>query len=118
MVTRPKAFDNLLVECNKNNSNKIKPIVRLIKHWNIVNNYRDADSYQLEKKIAEEMKYSYFSCSSYSDYLKQALQVIRLYSSEYRIDLAISKIDKALNLEAEGYPYSAESEIKKVFPGM
>ena len=118
LVTRPKAFDNLLVECNKNNLNKIKPIVRLIKHWNIVNNYRDADSYQLEKKIAEEMKYSYFSCSSYSDYLKQALQVIRLYSSEYRIDLAISRIDKALNLEAEGYPYSAESEIKKVFPGI
>ena len=64
------------------------------------------------------MKYSYFSCSSYSDYLKQALRVIRLYSSEYRIDLAISRIDKALNLEAEGYPYSAESEIKKVFPGI
>lgn len=118
LVTQPKDFDNTLVKCNKNNSNKIKPIVRLLKHWNIENNYREAASFNLERKIAEEMNYSYISCSSYSDYLKSALKTIRIYSTDYRIDLAISKIDKALELEKGGYPLLAEAKIKEVFPGM
>lgn len=33
-----------------------------------------------------------------------------------RINRAIEKIDKALEYENDGMPYSALSEIKKVFP--
>ena len=117
MLTQPKAFDDTLIDCNKKNSFKIKPIVRLLKHWNIKKNFRDLPSFELEKKISDNMQYAYFSCSSYSDYVKKGLEIIRIYDKDYRFDTAIDKINEALKLEAEGYPYFAESKIKEVFPG-
>lgn len=115
MTTQPKSFDDSLTECNKNNHNVIKPVVRLLKHWNIENNYRDAPSFSLEEKIASNMRWSYLTCSTYSEYLKEGLETIREYSTDYRINLAINKINKALELEDDGYPYTAIEKIKEVF---
>jgi predicted nucleotidyltransferase len=116
MYTDPDGFYNMLSESNTNNAYKIKPIVRLIKHWNIQNNYRDLASYYLEKKIAENMRYSYLTCTSYTDYLKKALQVLHSSTDYNRINSAISHIDKALEYEANNLPYTALKEIQKVFP--
>ena len=116
--TNPDGFHSDLQECNKNNGYKIKPVIRLIKHWNIEKNYRDMASFALEQKIAEELKYSYISCTSYTDYLKKAFTAIK-YSTNYsRVDTAIGHIDKALELEADSMPYTALEEIKKAFPGV
>ncbi|PRY83129.1 SMODS domain-containing nucleotidyltransferase [Alkalibacterium olivapovliticus] len=117
MLTHPKSFDDTLVECNKNNNYKMKPIIRLLKYWNIKKNYRELASFGLEKKTAEEMGLAYFFCSSYSDYVKEGLKTIRTYNSSYRFDLAIDKINQALTLEKEGKLYAAEIKIKEVFPG-
>lgn len=117
MLTKPKTFDDSLVECNKNNFYRIKPIVRLLKHWNIENNFRELASFELEKKISDNMRYAYYSCSSYSDYVKEGLKTIRTYDKSYRFDSAIDKVNQALKLEKEGYPYSAESKIKEIFSG-
>ena len=54
MYTDPDGFYSTLTECNVNNASKIKPVVRLLKHWNIQKNYRNMASFSLEKKIAEE----------------------------------------------------------------
>ena len=116
MYTDPDGFYSKLTECNKNNSYKIKPIVRILKHWNIQMNSRDIASFELERKIAEELMYAYFSCTSYTDYLKYALEKIK-YSTNYtRVNKALDCIAEALRLEADGYPYSAESKIKEAFP--
>lgn len=116
MYTDPDGFYSKLTDCNKNNSYKIKPIVRILKHWNIQKNYRDLASFELEKKIAEELMYAYFSCTSYTDYLKYALEKIK-YTTDYtRVNKALNCIAEALRLENEGYPYSAESKIKEAFP--
>jgi len=114
--TDPDGFYSDLQECNKNNSYKIKPVIRLMKHWNIDKNYRNMASFALEKKIAEEMKYSYFSCTSYTDYVKKAFETIK-YSTNYsRVDTALDHIAKAISYEENNMPYSALEEIKKVFP--
>lgn len=116
MYTDPDGFYSKLTECNGNNGYKIKPVVRILKHWNIQKNYRALASFELEKKIAEELMYAYFSCTSYTDYLKYALEKIK-YSTDYsRVKKALDCIAEALRLETEGYPYSAESKIKEVFP--
>ena len=116
MYTDPDGFYNTLTKFNVNNGYKIKPVVRLLKHWNIKKNYRKMASFSLEKKIAEEMTYAYITCTSYTDYLKKALNIIR-YSTDYeKVDAALSYINSALNYEAQGMPYSALSEIKKAFP--
>lgn len=116
MYTNPNDFNNKLVECNKNNSYKIKPVVRLLKHWNIQKNSRGLYSFELESKIANEMTYAYISCISYTDYLKSSLGKLRTYYNATKIDNAISKIDEAMKNEKDGYPYTAMSKIKEVFP--
>ena len=100
MYTDPDGFYSELTECNKNNNYKIKPVVRLLKHWNIQKNNRDLASFEIEK----------------NDYLKYALDKIK-YSTDYnRINKAIDCINDALQLEHDGYPYLALNKIKKVFP--
>lgn len=111
MYTDPDGFYSKLTECNKNNSYKIKPIVRILKHWNIQKNYRGIASFELERKIAE---YAYFSCTSYTDYLKYALEKIKYPTN--CVNKTLDCIAEALRLEADGYPYSAESKIKEAFP--
>ena len=111
MYTDPDGFYSKLTECNKNNSYKIKPIVRILKHWNIQKNYRGIASFELERKIAE---YAYFSCTSYTDYSKYALEKIKYPTN--CVNKALDCIAEALRLEADGYPYSAESKIKEAFP--
>ena len=120
MATNPNDFNNKLTTVNNNNSYKIKPIVRLIKNWNVNVNYRMLKSYKIEEQIANNMSYSYYSCTSYTDYLKRAFEEIKkiTFNSTIisRIDLAIERIDKAIKYEIDNMPYSALSEIKKVSP--
>ena len=116
MYTDPDGFYDKLTQCNVNNAYKIKPVVRLLKHWNIQKNYRDMASFELEKKIAENMMYSYISCTSYTEYLKKALETIKYSTSITRVNSAIDCINNALDYENDNMPYTALSEIKKAFP--
>lgn len=116
MYTDPDGFYSTLTQCNVKNASKIKTVVRLLKHWNIAKNYRNMASFSLEKKIAEEMTYAYITCTSYTDYLKKALNVIKYYTDIERINIAIGHIDSALDYEENNMPYSALTEIKRAFP--
>lgn len=116
MHTDPDSFYSKLTECNKKNSYKIKPIVRILKHWNIQKNHREIASFELEKKVAEELTYAYASCTSYSDYLKYALDRIKYLTDYNRVICTIACISEAIRLENEGYPYSAEKKIREAFP--
>lgn len=114
--TCPDSFKNDLTECNKINNYKVKPVVRLMKWWNIEKNYRSMASFSLEEKLSADLKYAYFSCSSYTDYLKKSFESIKFSTDISRVDTALGRISKALSLEDEGYPIPALNEIKKVFP--
>lgn len=114
-TTDPDGFSDTLIECNKNNGYKIKPVVRLLKHWNIQKNGRDLPSFLLEKTIAEELKYSYFSCTSYTDYLKAGLEKIKYKTDYNKVNNALEHIIQALSYEQQNMPYSAEVEIKRYF---
>lgn len=114
--TNPDGFHGDLLECNKNNNFKIKPTIRLIKYWNIKNNNRDLESFFLEEKIAEKMKYSYFTCTSNTEYLINGLEVLKYYTDYKKINNSIDIIKEALENEKDGMPYTALSKIKKLFP--
>ncbi len=118
--TYPFDFKYNLIEVNKNNDYKIKPVIRLIKEWNVQKNYHALTSYEIEKIIVDNMNFSCISCSSYTDYVKEAFKKIRNtifnYTIKERIDLAIKRIDEAIEYEVNGYSYSALDYIKKVFP--
>ena len=114
--TDPDKLKENVNESNRNNGYKIRAIIRLIKHWNVNKNYRDMASYLLEDAIATALKYQYVSCTSYTDYLKKAFESIKYRTNSDRVNAALERIKKALEYEANGMPYSALSEIKKVFP--
>lgn len=116
MITSPNSFNNKLFECNKKNDYKIKPIIRLLKHWNIQENARELNSYQLESNIADKMDFEYLVCTSYTDYLKRALNNLRTFNNTSNIDRSISKINDALDYEVKNMPFTAMSKIKEVFP--
>lgn len=116
IYTSPNDFNNTLIECNKENNYKIKPVVRLIKRWNVTKNYAHTASFQIEKLIANGMKYSHYSCSSYIDYLKRAFEEIRDNENYYYVDVALQRIDNALEYEADGKAVKAYIEIDKVCP--
>lgn len=115
-LTDPNGFNDNLVEANKSNDYKLKPVIRLMKYWNIKKNCRGAASFELEDKLAQELKYAYLSCSSYSDYILKAFDAVRLTVDYSRADEAKKAIRRALEDESDGYPYLALSEIEKVFP--
>lgn len=118
--TYPNEFNNELTRCNNCNSYKIKPLVRLIKYWNVNCNNHKLTSYMIEKKIASELMYASYWCFNYIDYLKRAFEEVKkiTYDTEIknRIDKAISIINKAIEYENNIMPYSALEEIKKIFP--
>lgn len=116
MYTDPDGFYSELTECNRNNSYKIKPVIRILKHWNIIKNGRDLESYELEKRIAEELMHADAFCTSYTDYLKYAMETIRDMTVYTRVDRALKGIDEALRLEDDGYSRLAETRIREVFP--
>ena len=73
-------------------------------------------SYLLEKKIAENMTYAYSSCTSYTEYLVKALEIIKYETNTSRVNTAIGYINNALDYEKANMPYTALKEIKKAFP--
>lgn len=62
------------------------------------------------------MMYAYFSCTSYTEYVRKALDVIKYETNYSRVTSAIAHIDKALDYENDSMPFTALAEIQKVFP--
>lgn len=114
--TNPDEFNDLLIKCNKNNEYKIKPVVRLLKYWNIQMNYRDIASFELEKTLANDLMYAYISANTYTDYLKYGLEKIKYKTNYAKVNSAIDHINKAIDYERKDMSYSAEIEVQKSFP--
>lgn len=77
MYTDPNGINSNLTKANINNGSKIKPVIRLLKNWNISKAYRHYESYGLEKKLISALEYSYFSCISYCDYVLAAFNALK-----------------------------------------
>lgn len=116
METHPYSFNNTLSSKNTLEKSLIRPLVRLMKYWNALNNYVFS-SYELEGLIANRY---YFFCTSLQDYLFDFVESISTYNMpSYKIE-KIEKfkkiISEARKLEKDGYPNLAEAEIKKSIP--
>lgn len=114
--TDPDTTKDKVVESNRSNSYKLKPVLRLMKHWNVNKNRRSMKAYKLEEVIADELKYAYITCSTKVDYVKRAFEAIRYQTATDRVRTALDHISKALDYEKQGYNALALSEIKDVFP--
>lgn len=119
MRTDPNGLNSNLTTCNTNNKNMIKPVVRLIKYWNIEKNSRGISSYELEEKISSNMtlKCGVYTCSTNTEYLIKLLEIIRQLQKYNEVDNTINKIKEALEME-RSYPTLALNKIKEIFPSV
>lgn len=120
MRTNPNDFNDKLIKVNKFNNSLIKPIIRLIKYWNIKKCFRYYDSYQLEELLVNNMEYSYVTCSTYYDYILYALKVLKnnetYGTSQYnKIQKSINKLEESVDDETK-YPALYLDELKEIFP--
>lgn len=99
-----------LVEANKNNYYKIKPVIRLIKYWNICKNSKNISSYLIETKIVEKFKYYTNGCYNLIEYLIVSFKYLRMYVEQKtyqdKIDTAIEYLESAKKYEKDDYLYS------------
>ncbi|AZR75817.1 MULTISPECIES: SMODS domain-containing nucleotidyltransferase [Bacillus cereus group] len=117
MKTDPNDFNKKLTDANVKYSYEIKPLVRLMKYWNRLNGSY-LSSYELENWITENY---YLNCSNLKDFIYSTFEKLNYnYSSpQYykdKVDRAKKIIAKTKEYEADGMPYSAQEEIKKLFP--
>lgn len=111
-----KDRDNL-IKVNKQNNYKIKPIIRLIKYWNVSKNYKWISSYIIEKSIVNKFDWYNWGCINYIDYLIKSFECVKenVNQKTYkdRIDIALNTLINAKNQERD-YPLSALMKIESV----
>lgn len=111
-----KDRDNL-IKVNKQNNYKIKPIIRLIKYWNVSKNYKWISSYIIEKSIVNKFDWYNWECINYIDYLIKSFECVKenVNQKTYkdRIDIALNTLINAKSQEKD-YPLSALLKIESV----
>lgn len=115
--TDPNEFNKTLNEKNAAELYMVKPAIRLVKFWNADRGYI-YDSYGLEKYIVGQ---SFYGVNNIREYVFTSIDslTLRYDQPQYRKDrLARAKeiIAEVRNLEKEGYPNLAETEVKKLIP--
>lgn len=106
-----------ITKANKANCYMIKPVLRLIKYWNVNKNYKSFSSYRIEQQIV-----AYYSTCRYYGYdtkqylltgLKQLNSLVVTSFQRERLDKAISKVQEAINDEPKylQIPYDEMKEV-------
>ena len=121
MSTDPTGFNKKLTDANIKNSSKLKPVIRLMKYWNRGKLSGHYSSYALEEWIVD--RYTYFPKTSVRDYVYDIIEFLSCNwddSQTFKNNLNSSKniIKKCKECESNDMPYTALSEIKKLFPEM
>lgn len=120
MTTDPNGFNNRLTNSNINNSYKIKPLIRLMKYWNVQKASRGYSSFLLEEWIVNN---NYFFCNNLKDYFFKCIEDIN-YRDNYpqylktAVDNAKAVVNNVKLYERSGNIQSAETEIKKIIPDL
>lgn len=99
-----------LVEANRNNLYKIKPVIRLIKYWNVCKNNKNISSYLIETEIVKNFKCYTQGCYNLIEYLIVSFRYLRMYVEQKtyqdKIDSAIEYLESAKKCENDDYLYS------------
>ncbi|ULQ50968.1 SMODS domain-containing nucleotidyltransferase [Flavihumibacter fluvii] len=116
ITTDPNGFNRGLIDKNQGCNYLLKPLIRLVKYWNAQNGYI-YNSYELELDITNA---SYWNCSTLKDYFYTAIQNLHTWnlsiSDSNKVARAKEIIQNAKKSEADGMPFTAELEIKKLIP--
>lgn len=116
--TNPNQMKTDLINNNTSNNYKIKPLVRILKYWN-VRNGKVYSSYDLESYVIGK---SFFHETSLKDYFFSAAYglptfLLPVYKSikVVRLQTNLREVQRLLDASL---PVSAENKLKEVLPGL
>ena len=115
--TSPNNFNKRLQNCNVMNGGRIRPLIRVMKCWNVFYGY-PFDSYLLEESIIDYNYYYFFKFSknlNLRDLFFKTMEELSEDFSHYAIDETLMILNAVKNLEEKGKKTQAENEIKKIF---
>lgn len=120
MDTDPNGFKSELTEKNQHHNNLIKPLVRLLKYWNVKNG-RVYSSYSLEQWVVNFDFYTgFFESPNLAKYLYQCFEEISTSNlseaDAQKLRRAKEIIKRVKDFEAQDQQIQAETEIKKLLP--
>lgn len=118
MTTDPNGFNINLTNVNTNNNYKIKPLIRLMKYWNVKKANKGYSSFDLEEWIVDRM---FYNCTSLKDYLFKCIDDLSYnYNTPQYLKTAVDNaktiVKNVRQYEKDGYTAIAETEIKKMIP--
>lgn len=123
MPTNPNEFNAVLTEKNQGNEDLIKPLIRITKYWNALNDY-PFESYTLEQRIVAHWKLvTVFSGATlwrrFRDFIND-LDPNNTSTNRGRqaIVRAQAIIGKARQLESGGDPEVAERILQSLLPAL
>lgn len=112
--TDPIGFNQEIDKKNKDNNFLIKPLVRLIKYWNVKNGYV-YESFLLEKQIVSDW---YYGCNNLKDYFFKAIENLSInglsIANTQKVNRAKSSVSKIKHYCSSGSEYSAVLELQKL----
>ena len=116
ITTDPFGFNSTLTNANKRHNNLIKPLVRLVKYWNVKAGY-PFESFDLEQKVVNS---AFFGNALLRDYFYNFANLLTAeYSmAQWKKD-AVARFKQVVsdtsNSERIGPAIDAETKIKKLF---
>lgn len=117
MATYPNDFNSKLTNANTSNNLQLKPLVRLIKHWNAQNGY-PFSSYALEDYICNQ---TFYGCSQLKEYFYD-FWIFFSWSGylpswvQNKVSTAQTRARNARDNENAGYSVTAEQLVEKIVP--
>jgi predicted nucleotidyltransferase len=116
IVTDPTGFNATLTSVNQSHNNLIKPLVRLVKYWNVKAGY-PFESFSLEQKVVNSIFYANIQLKDYFYNFVSSL-TIDYFMAQWKKD-AVAKfkriVSEASYSERIGMAMDAETKIKKLF---
>ena len=113
--TNPSELARQTEDANKRLSCKFKPLVRILKLWNVTNG-RVYSSYQLEQFLAQLVIFG----NNLADYLYYVVRFLPTYgiseSGKQKVASLQKQVAQAKAFHDLGYEDSAEAIIKRLFP--
>lgn len=119
--TDPRGFNEQLTSENQSKSQLIKPLIRVMKYWNVQRS-RPFESYELEQAIVNYAGgiFAFYGANNLRDYLYAFVKGYEpSFGAQWRRDewRRLQEIVRnAQNYEDHGYVFQAETEIKKAIP--
>ena len=111
--TNPSGMKTELDNKHRNNNYVIRDLIQILKYWN-VRNGKVYSSYEIERYVLDKW---FYGCSNLKDYFYSAVEGLSTYNLSIYKSPKVNRLKRVVqqtkDYERNGYPITAENEIKK-----